>query len=68
MGDEFVKQVVEDVSELLNKRVPLNVGEYVIGVQQVVKQIKQAPWKKHAQVLGLWGTGGIGKSTLAREL
>jgi hypothetical protein len=66
---DLVKKVVAKISELMNKRLPLDVGEHVIGVKQVAKEIIQKlEDKKTVSMLGLWGMGGIGKSTLAREL
>jgi 2-phosphoglycerate kinase len=66
---DLVSKVVTKIFESMNKRLPLDVGEHVIGVDQVAKKfIQMLEDKKTVLMLGLWGMGGIGKSTLAREL
>lgn len=48
---------------------PLHVGDHVVGVKKVYENIINRPQnKKQVWMVGLWGMGGIGKSTLAREL
>ncbi|KAG0612323.1 hypothetical protein M758_6G018800 [Ceratodon purpureus] len=66
---DLVKVIVGKVCELAKKPLPLDVGEYVVGVEQVAVEImEKLDKKKHVLMLGLWGMGGIGKSTLAKEL
>lgn len=65
---DLVMEVVEYIFKLANKPLPLDVGQYVFGVEQVVNEIIQTIDQKKVLMLGLWGMGGIGKSTLAREL
>jgi replication-associated recombination protein RarA len=66
---ELVTKVVGKVLELANKPLPLALGDYVVGVNEVAERVIQTlDEKKTVLMLGLWGTGGIGKSTLAREL
>ncbi|KAG0562812.1 hypothetical protein KC19_9G173000 [Ceratodon purpureus] len=63
---ELVNDIVQEVSKFRNKSLPLDVGNYVFGTKKVVDEIIQ----KHmgVSILLLWGMGGMGKSTLAREL
>ncbi|KAG0588041.1 hypothetical protein KC19_2G211000 [Ceratodon purpureus] len=66
---DLVKEIVEKILNLANKPLPLFVGDYVFGIKEVVEDIIQTiDTKKTMLMLGLWGMGGIGKSTLAREL
>ena len=66
---DLVTEVVELIVKLINDALPLAVGEHVVGVNQVAQEIIQKlDNKKEVLLLGLWGMGGIGKSTLAREL
>jgi len=45
------------------------VGEHVAGVKEIAyKLIQYQVFEKEVSALGLWGMGGIGKSTLAKEL
>ncbi|KAG0605328.1 hypothetical protein M758_9G049500 [Ceratodon purpureus] len=63
---DLVTAIVREVSELASKPLPLDVGDYVFGTEEVVDGIIQK--HKEVSILVLWGMGGIGKSTLAREL
>jgi len=66
---DLVAEVVERILELANKSMPLDVGEHVAGVKEVVGKLIQCQvFEKEVFALGLWGMGGIGKSTLAKEL
>ncbi|KAG0619275.1 hypothetical protein M758_4G128200 [Ceratodon purpureus] len=66
---DLVKEIVEKILDLANKPLPLFVGDCVVGIKEVVEDIIQTiDTKKTILMLGLWGMGGIGKSTLAREL
>ena len=66
---DLVKAIVSKALELANKPLPLDVGEYLVGVGEVATRILQVlEDEKRVLALGLWGVGGIGKSTLAREL
>ncbi|KAG0584173.1 hypothetical protein KC19_3G190400 [Ceratodon purpureus] len=66
---DLVSEVVGKVFEVANKSLPLDVGDYVVGVKEVAEGIiRTLEDKKNILILGLWGMGGIGKSTLAREL
>ncbi|KAG0619371.1 hypothetical protein M758_4G134900 [Ceratodon purpureus] len=69
MEGNLVKEIVEKILDLANKPLPLFVGDYVVGIKKVVEDIiRIIDTKKTILMLGLWGMGGIGKSTLAREL
>ena len=66
---DLVSEVVRTIVKLANKPLPLAVGEHVVGVNRVAEEIIQnLDKKKEVVLLGLWGMGGIGKSTLARVL
>ena len=64
-----MSEIVGRVFEWANKTLPLDVGEHVIGVDMVAQEIIQKlDQMRSISMLGLWGFGGIGKSTSAREL
>ncbi|KAF8033915.1 hypothetical protein BT93_C0253 [Corymbia citriodora subsp. variegata] len=71
-GDEaeLVKGIVKEISMRLH-RIPLHVAKYQVGIHpQVVKLESMINMKSNNEVLfiGLWGKGGIGKTTLAKAL
>ena len=66
---DLVTEVVGTIVKLASKSLPLAIGEHVVGVNRVADEIIQKlDNKKEVLLLGLWGIGGIGKSTLAKEL
>jgi replication-associated recombination protein RarA len=66
---DLVAEVVERILELAHKSLPLDVGEHVANVKEVADKLIQCQvFEKGVSALGLWGMGGIGKSTLAKEL
>jgi hypothetical protein len=56
-----VNKVVAKISESMNKRLPLDVGEHVIGMEQVAKKIIQMlEDKKTVLMLGLGYVSDMG--------
>ncbi|XP_058729210.1 disease resistance protein RUN1-like isoform X2 [Vicia villosa] len=65
---EYIKEVVEHVTAVLNKR---DVSSFFYGerinscTQDVIQLLKQS---NHPLLLGIWGMEGIGKTTIARTI
>ncbi|KAK3416427.1 hypothetical protein EUGRSUZ_H02164, partial [Eucalyptus grandis] len=71
-GDEaeLVKRIVKEISMQLD-RIPLHVAKHPVGIHpQVVKLESMINMKSDEEVffIGLWGKGGIGKTTLVKAL
>ena len=67
---EFIDQIVQDISDRIN-RVFLHVAKHPVGLQSQVQQVKlllDNESKEGVHMVGLYGTGGLGKSTLAKEI
>jgi replication-associated recombination protein RarA len=65
---EDIKKVVEDVTDLLGKT-DMFVAEHPVGIESRVKDVVQllnCKQSNNVLLLGIWGMGGIGKTTIAK--
>ncbi|KAF8010817.1 hypothetical protein BT93_J1464 [Corymbia citriodora subsp. variegata] len=69
---KIIQGIVKDVSSRLEQTTPLHVAEYSIGIDSRVKEVKSLLQKDSDDddvlMIGLWGPGGIGKTTLAKAI
>ncbi|XP_048133485.1 TMV resistance protein N-like [Rhodamnia argentea] len=68
---ELIQRIVEELSIHL-QRAPLQVAPYPVGidsqVQQVISLSENETGDDDVRMVGLWGPGGIGKTTIAKAL
>lgn len=66
----LIGEIVKNVTNKIN-RVPLHVANYPVGLQyplQKVNSLFDVRFDDKVQMLGLYGIGGLGKTTLARAI
>lgn len=67
---KFIKNIVEQVSQKVNQ-IPLEVAWHPVGVDSRVKDIElllQSGNENEVRMVGIYGVGGIGKTTLAKAI
>ncbi|CAK8533399.1 unnamed protein product [Lathyrus sativus] len=68
---EDIKRIVDKVSHLLNKS-DLFIAHNPVGiesrVQDVIQLLQPILLSKKVRLLGIWGMGGIGKTTIAKAI
>ncbi|KAK3430907.1 hypothetical protein EUGRSUZ_E02588 [Eucalyptus grandis] len=71
-GDEseLIQSIVEKISAFVDQ-VPLHLAKHLVGIESRVVKLKlmlNANSNDDVVMMGLWGLGGIGKTTLAKAL
>jgi hypothetical protein len=67
---KFIEEIVKYISNKIN-RVSLHVADYPVGLHSRVQQVKSLLDKgsnDEVHMVGIYGAGGLGKSTLARAI
>ncbi|XP_039691082.1 disease resistance protein RPV1 isoform X1 [Medicago truncatula] len=67
---EFTGEIVKYISNKISRQ-PLHVANYPVGLQSQVQEVKSLLDERSddgVHMVGLYGTGGLGKSTLAKAI
>ncbi|XP_062009884.1 TMV resistance protein N-like [Rosa rugosa] len=66
-----IDEIVKEISTKIMKCTPLNVAKYPVGIESCVEDIRKQylnVGQDNSHMVGIWGIGGIGKSTLAKAI
>ncbi|KAI6695177.1 hypothetical protein NL676_022887, partial [Syzygium grande] len=66
---KFIESIVKEISTIV-RRVPLSVAKYPVGVGCRVEKVMSllSTGLNDVRMIGIWGTGGIGKTTIAKDV
>ncbi|XP_061991612.1 disease resistance protein RPV1-like [Rosa rugosa] len=66
----FIHDIVGEISKQLIKRTYLNVATYPVGIEPRAQEIHEllGVEGRDVHMVGIWGTGGIGKTTIAKDV
>ena len=65
---EFIGEIIERVNLELVKKTCFQVAQYPVGIEFHVQDLKKLLLNESTCMLGIFGTGGIGKTTLAKAV
>uniref|UniRef100_A0A7N2MJ08 TIR domain-containing protein n=1 Tax=Quercus lobata TaxID=97700 RepID=A0A7N2MJ08_QUELO len=65
---EFIQGIVEEISNFKLNRTPLFVARYPVGINYHVKTILSDIESNDGHIMGIYGSGGIGKTTIAKAI
>ncbi|XP_039156289.1 disease resistance protein RPV1 [Eucalyptus grandis] len=68
-GTKFIEGIVKEISNIV-ARAPLSVAKYPVGVGCRVEKVMSllSMGSDDVWMIGIWGTGGVGKTTIANDV
>ncbi|XP_039155421.1 disease resistance protein RPV1-like [Eucalyptus grandis] len=68
-GTKFTESIVKEISNIA-ARAPLSVAKYPVGVGCRVEKVMSLlnMGSDDTRIIGIWGTGGVGKTTIANDV
>ncbi|KAI5342770.1 hypothetical protein L3X38_010646 [Prunus dulcis] len=66
----FINHIVEEIVVLVLNRTYLNVAKYPVGIHSCVRAVEMllCAGGNGRRIVGIWGTSGIGKTTIAKAV
>ncbi|KAK2632780.1 hypothetical protein EUGRSUZ_L01085, partial [Eucalyptus grandis] len=66
---EFIEKIVKEISTIVTRE-PLSVAKYPVGVGCRVEEVMSllSMGSDDVRMIGIWGTGGVGKTTIAKAV
>ena len=65
---KFIQEIVEEISNSKLNCMPLSVAQYPVGINSCVKTILSNIESNESHVIGIYGPGRIGKTTIAKVI
>ncbi|KAM5572487.1 TMV resistance protein N-like [Rosa sericea] len=67
---KFIDRIIKEISAQVIKHTPLNVAKFPVGIESRVQDMLEGldVGGSDVRMVGIWGSGGIGKTTIAKAV